>query len=159
MRRWILYLMIKRSVTVKRTKKRKTWETFVAKQTVSLVSEILSGCVRFVLAIGLCIAGCYLAKSMKATLLVDLSKSSEACKAMFQKLTNDITHVSQNLAASAQDISRVNDELTSVTNVLRLSKKAADDLKGEVETVYAQMKETKGANKVNRCLCPCCWSW
>ena len=159
MPKWILYSLIKRSVTVKRTNKSKTSELSVAKQTVSLVSEILSECVRFVLAICLCIVGCDLAKSMRATSLVELSKSSEEFKAMFQNLTNDIMHVSQKLATSTQDISRVNEGISSATNALRLSKRAADDLKGELETVYAQMKDAKGTNKVHRCLCPCCWRW
>lgn len=158
--KWILYLLIKRAVTVKRLNKRKTSELIVTKQTVSLVSEILSGCVRFILAIGLCIAGRDLAKSMRATSLVELSKSSEECKTMFQKLTNDITHVSQKLAASTQDISRVNGELSSATNALRFCKIVADDLKSEMESTYKQMKDAEGTNKVNSCICPlccCCW--
>ena len=130
----------------------------------SIVNEILSGCVRLVLAIGLCIVGCDLAESMKATSLVELSKNSEKCKTMFQNLTNDIARASQKLASSTQDISKVTDELSSVTNALRLSKKTADDLTDELKVACSQMKDAEGAmmcctNKVNRCLCPCCWCW
>lgn len=162
MHNWILYSLIKRSVTVKRTNKRKTSELSVTKQTVSLVGEILSGCVRLVLAIGLCIAGCDLAKSMKTTSHIELSKNSEKCETMFHNLTNDIMHVSQKLASFTKDISRVADEFSLATNALHLSKKTVDDLKDELESACAQMKDAEApmmccTNKVNRCLCPCCW--
>ena len=131
---------------------------------VKLVDAISSGCVRLVLAVGLCIAGCDLAKGMKVTSLLELSKGSEECKTMFQKLTNDIAHASQELASSTQNIARVTDGLSSATNALRLSKKAADDIKEDLEVACAQMKNAEGmmmccTNKVNRCLCPCCWCW
>ena len=128
----------------------------------SLVSEILSGFVRIALAVGLCIAGCDLAKSMKATSLVELSKSSEKCQRVFQNLSNEMEQASVRLKQVSSEAEKLAPKLLSVTGVKGANLESAKRLNDRLTESNGQMQVlensiTNHLQRCKRCFCPCCW--
>ena len=128
----------------------------------SLVSEILSGCVRIVLAVGLCVAGCDLAKNMKATSLVELSKSSEKCQRVFLNLSNEMEQASVQLKQVSSEADKLPAKLLSAAGEIGANLESAKRLNDRLteSNVQIQVVENSITNHLQRCkwcICPCCW--
>ena len=108
-----------------------------------LLQTILSGCVRLILAIGLCLSIYNLATSMKVTSLLELSKRTEECKMVIGKFTNDITIISRNLQVANGVVSNLNAEITTMQDVIQVSTNTMKTLFGRVKMIDERMNSVE----------------